>query len=126
MNVLDTDILVDVQRGHAPAMTWFNGLTEVPCVPGLVVMELVQDAQNLRQVRQVLKLIAALPVVWPTVDDCNRALADFISFHFSHGLGMVDALIASCAIGQSAGLCTFNDKHYHVIAGLTILHPYTR
>jgi len=34
-----------------------------------VVMELIQDAQNARQVRQALKLVAPLPEVWPTVAD---------------------------------------------------------
>jgi predicted nucleic acid-binding protein len=64
--VLDTDILIDIQRDHAPAVAWFNSLTDLPSVPGFVVMELVQDAQNAQQVRQALKLVAPLPVVWPT------------------------------------------------------------
>ena len=46
MLVLDTDILIDVQRNHANALAWFAGLTEMPSVPGFVVMELIQDAQN--------------------------------------------------------------------------------
>ncbi len=51
MYVLDTDVLIDIQRGHAPALVWFTGLTDLPSVPGLVVMELIQDAQNAQQVR---------------------------------------------------------------------------
>jgi predicted nucleic acid-binding protein len=35
MLVLDTDVLIDVQRGHAAALAWFAGLAEVPSVcPG--------------------------------------------------------------------------------------------
>jgi predicted nucleic acid-binding protein len=89
-------------------------------------MELVQDAQNTRQVQQVLKLIEPLPIAWPTPGDCQRALADFVAFHLSHRLGLLDALIAACAIGHSAQLCTFNVKHYRVVAGLTTHQPYTR
>jgi hypothetical protein len=48
VDALDTDILIDVQRGHPPAVAWFAQLTELPCVPGFVVMELVQDAQQTR------------------------------------------------------------------------------
>ena len=51
MYLLDTDVLIDIQREYAPALTWFATLTELPAVPGLVVMELIQDAQNARQVR---------------------------------------------------------------------------
>jgi predicted nucleic acid-binding protein len=123
--VLDTDVF-DVQRGHPQALAWFAGLTDQPSVPGFVVMELIQDAQNARQVRDALRLAAPLPVVWPTAADCQRAPADFATFHVSQGLGLLDALIGACAVGLSATLCTFNVKHYRVIPGLTILEPYIR
>lgn len=44
MYLLDTDVLIDIQRGHAPALSWFASLSEIPSVPGFVVMELIQDA----------------------------------------------------------------------------------
>ncbi len=66
MDVVDTDVLIDVQRGHPPAVGWFAGLTELPGVPGFVVMELVQDARDTREVRQALKLVA------PFSDDASR------------------------------------------------------
>lgn len=89
-------------------------------------MELVQDAQNAQQVRQALKLVAPLPVVWPAEADCSRALADFTAYHLSHGLGLLDALIAACATGLSGTLCTFNVKHYRVVPGLVLDEPYAR
>lgn len=102
MYLLDTDILIDIQRGHDPALAWFANLTYVPSIPGFVVMELVQDAQNMQQVRKVLKLVAPLPVVWPKEADCARALSDFTTYHLSHNLGLLDALIAACAVGKGA------------------------
>lgn len=126
VQVLDTDVLIDVQRGHAAALAWFAGLSELPSVPGLVVMELIQGAQNAKQVREALRLTAPLPIIWPTEADCQRALADFTAFHLSHNLGLLDALIAACAVGLSAELCTFNDKHYRVVPGLVTVQPYVR
>jgi predicted nucleic acid-binding protein len=126
MDLVDTDVLIDVQRGHPPALTWFAGLTDLPAVPGFVVMELVQDARNRREVRQALKLVTPFPVVWPTEVDCARALSDFATYHLSHGLGLLDALIAACAVGLSATLYTFNDKHYGAVPGLVTAQPYTR
>jgi predicted nucleic acid-binding protein len=126
MDILDTDVLIDVQRGHPPAIAWFAQLTEVPSVPGYVVMELVQDARNKQEVDAALRLIAPLSVVWPTAADCNRALSEFSTYHLSHGLGLIDSLIAASAVGLSANLCTFNDKHYHPVPGLTTRQPYTR
>jgi predicted nucleic acid-binding protein len=126
MGVVDTDVLIDVQRGHPPALTWFGGLTDLPEVPGFVVMELVQDARNTAEVRRALKLVAPLKTVWPTEADCTRALSDFTAYHLSQGLGLLDALIAACAVGLSTTLYTFNDKHYRVVPGLVTAQPYIR
>ncbi|HEX5447430.1 MAG TPA: PIN domain-containing protein [Pirellulales bacterium] len=93
---------------------------------GIVVMELIQDARNAREVRKALRLVSPLLIVWPTETDCARALSDFAAFHLSHGLGLLDALIAACAVGRSATLYTFNAKHYQAVPGLTVAEPYTR
>ena len=126
MELVDTDILIDIQRGHPPAVAWFSALTILPTVPGIVVMELVQDARNSREVQLALKLIAPLQLVWPTEIDCARALTNFCTYHLSHGLGLLDAIIAACAVGNSATLYTFNVKHYISVPGLTISQPYVR
>ena len=126
MDLLDTDVLIDIQRGHPPSLAWFSSLTELPAVPGFVVMELVQDARNASEVRKALKLVAPLEVVWPTEADCARALSDFSTYHPAHGLGLLDALVAACALGRNATLQTFNAKHYRVVPGLVISQPYTR
>jgi predicted nucleic acid-binding protein len=126
MDLVDTDVLIDVQRGHPPALAWFAGLTVLPSVPGFVVMELIQDARNAREVMRALKLVAPLQVVWPSEVDCARALSDFSVYHLSQGLGLLDALIAACAVGLSATLYTFNDKHYRMVPSLVIAQPYTR
>jgi hypothetical protein len=124
--LLDTDVLIDVQRGHPPALTWFSGLAAPPSVPGLVVMELIQDARNNQEVRRALRLVSPLSVVWPAEAHCARALSDFSALHLSHSLGLLDSLIAATAIGHGATLCTFNVKHYRAINGLRMLQPYDR
>jgi predicted nucleic acid-binding protein len=124
--LLDTDVLIDVQRRHPPALAWFGSLAEPPSVPGFVVMELIQDAQNAQQVRKALRLVASLPVLWPSETDCMRALSDFATYHLSHGLGLLDALIAATAVARGATLCTFNTKHYRAVPGLVLLQPYKR
>ncbi|VXD22932.1 PIN domain-containing protein [Planktothrix paucivesiculata] len=126
MYLLDTDILIDVQRGYLPAIAWFSSLTEIPSVPGFVIMELIQGTGNSQQLRNLLKLVEPLPIIWPNETDFARALSDFTAYHLSHNLGLLDALIGACALGQNATLCTFNVKHYQAISGLQITQPYLR
>ena len=126
MLIVDTDILIDVQRGNPAALAWFSGLIELPSVPGFVVMELFQGCQNGRDVMLTKKLVSHLPVIWPTELECNRALTDFSKLYLSHRLGLLDALIANCAIGRNATLCSFNEKHYLALPGLILSAPYVR
>ena len=44
-------------------------------------------------------------------------------FHLSHGLGLLDALIAACEVGRSATLYAFHVKHYSVVPGLLLARP---
>jgi predicted nucleic acid-binding protein len=126
MDLVETDVLSDVQRGHPPALAWFACPMDLPAVPGFVVMELVQVARNAQEVRQALKLVMPLRVIWPTEVDCTRALSDFTAYHLFHGLGLLDAILAVCAVGQSGTLYTFNEKRYRVVPRLATARLYTR
>jgi predicted nucleic acid-binding protein len=126
VELLDSDVLIDIQRNHPPAVQWFSSLTELPSVPGLVVMELIQDAQNVEQVRKAMKLVRPLKTVWPTETNFSHALRYFAAYHLSHRLGLLDSLIAACASGCSATLLTFNVKHYSLFSDLVVRQPYAR
>ena len=124
--LLDTDVLIDVQRGYPPAGAWLRSLQERPGVPGFVVMELVQDARNSVEVAKASKLVSRMPVVWPDEAGCATALALFAKLHLSHSLGLIDALIAATAISAGARLCTFNLKHFRAVPGLVTIQPYRK
>jgi predicted nucleic acid-binding protein len=126
MRVLDSDILIDLLRGHLPAVQWFAGLTEIPGVPGFAVLELIAGFQSKEQVRWVYELIKGMIIYWPTEIECQRALDEFASRHLSHRLGVLDALIAACALSLEATLCTFNQRHFQSIPGLVTERPYSR
>ncbi|MEW4568732.1 type II toxin-antitoxin system VapC family toxin [Tautonia sp. JC769] len=122
--LLDTDVLIDFLRGHPPAVAWLTTYDSPIGVPGLVAMELIQGCRNLAEQQRIDRELQRFPMHWPTPADCRRAYRDFASFRLSHGLGLLDALIASTAIGLGEPLASFNVKHYRVIPGLTIVQPY--
>ena len=125
MELIDTDVLIDVQRGFAAAADWFATDRDVG-IPGFVVMELVQDARNSDEVQKALALVDGLEVVWPSEAECQTALEEFSTLHLSHGLGLLDALIAATAVGHGGVLNTFNERHYRMFPGLMTLRPYQR
>ena len=74
MELIDTDVLIDVQCGFGAAADWFATDPDVG-VPGFVVMELVQDARNSDEVQKALALVDGLEVVWPSEAECHTAHA---------------------------------------------------
>ena len=67
-----------------------------------------------------------LELLWPTEIDCRTALANYATLRLSHGLGLLDALIAATVVGRAGTLCTFNVKHFSMVPGLATLQPYAR
>ena len=125
MILLDTDVMVDILRGHELAKVWLQSVDEIG-MPGLVAMELIQGCQNAREQRTLEKELSEYQLYWPNIEDCNRAMKTFSSHYLSDNIGLLDALIAETAIGIEAKLATFNVKHYRVISALQSLQPYTR
>ncbi len=124
--LVDTDILIDLQRKHPPAVAWFTTLPVMPAVPGFVAMELIQGCQNKRALLAVKNLLDPFGIVWADSEECEVALGFFSRFYLSHNLGMIDSLIAGIAVGRNIELSTFNDKHFRAIPGLRLVTPYTR
>lgn len=79
--LLDTDVMVDMLRGHPPALAWVTGLGAGPVgLPGLVAMELVQGCRNLTEQHQVERQMRRFVWYWPTTADCQRAYQDLAAF----------------------------------------------
>ena len=126
MLIVDTDILIDIQRKAPGAVEWSISLPEPPSVTGFSAMEMIQGARDSREVEIALNTIAPLTVLWPSASDCERARLLYAQAHLSHKLGLIDALIACTALGLDAELATFNVKHYRAVEGLRLVQPYAR
>ncbi len=72
MILLDTDVAVDILRGHPPAVAWLQGLGSAPLgMPGLVVMELLQGCQNKTEQQRVEQFCKPFVLHWPAEADCQ-------------------------------------------------------
>lgn len=108
-------------------MEWLKLLGEEEIVlPGFVMMELMQGCRNKAEQNRIEKIVTSFAIVWPLPDSCNVALSLFANYHLSHDVGLLDVLIAQTAVSLNLPLYTFNQKHYSMIPGLTIIEPYKR
>lgn len=125
--LVDTDVMVDIMRRHAPALAWLDLQgSETIGIPGLVAMELLQGCRDRTEQRQVESALRSYTLYWPGQTDCARAFDDFAAYYLSHNLGILDALIAETAVGLGVELVTFNTKHYNVVSELQTIQPYSR
>lgn len=127
MRLLDADVLIDTFRNYPPAIRWLTAQNRADIgIPGFVFLELLNGCQNQREMRLIQRTLAPYRLYWPTPTDCDRALVTFAQFSLSHSLGVMDALIAECAVGLGVPLCTFNVRHFRAVPGLVTEQPYGR
>ena len=123
--LLDTTIVIDFLRDHTPAVTWLrqNGAATL-ALAGFVALEVLQGARNKSELLLLRKELQKFPLCWPSDEDCNQALATYSTLYLSHGVSILDALIAHTAIGTDACLLTLNEKHFKPISSLRFQKPY--
>lgn len=127
MRLVDTDVLVDVIRGTEPAVEWVQAAhVESLAISGYTVMELLDGCANKLEVRRVRALVDPYRIVWLAEQHSEQAMDNFPQATLAHGIGVIDMLIAQCAIALDVPLLTFNTRHYRAVPGLTIEQPYER
>jgi predicted nucleic acid-binding protein len=124
--LIDTDILIDAERGLSDAITF---LTDQQAAAGVRIsivsaMELIAGCRNAAELAKVQQFLAAVQVlpVSPAGSQLARQMME--SYFLSHRLLIPDALIAATALEHGLPLYTKNVKHFQMIAGLVVARPY--
>ncbi|MFH0727945.1 MAG: PIN domain-containing protein [Pseudomonadota bacterium] len=127
MIICDTDIMVDILRGQPEALDWLASVRdETIALPGIVTMELIQGCRTRSEQQRLQKALKGYILLWPSHTACNLALKHFTTGCLSHGIGILDAIIAEIAVEAGFPLCTFNQKHYLPHPHLQTVQPYVR
>ena len=126
MSLLDTDVLVEAQRGRPAAGSWLFTVLDDISLPAAVVWEMLVGSRDSAEMRRARRFISDYSIVELNEDD-SRLARDLIEAHtLSTGLSIPDFLIAAQEINRSSTLYTFNLKHFRVIPGLDAQAPYER
>lgn len=123
--MLDTDILILLQRLVPEAQTWLGALTVAPTICFFAALELLFGCQNAKEKREAEALLAQFEIAYPTQNGLEMSRT-FASLKLSHGLGSFDALIAATALEHNLPLYTFNVKHFNAVPNLQVIVPYVR
>ena len=125
--VVDTDVLIDALRGDNRARAWLATIEpQVLGIPVLVWMEILLGVRDKREQQVVSQELARYVILHLESSDSQNAQQWFGRFHLSHGIGIMDCLIAAIAVRVGKPFYTFNLKHFQVIPGLDARAPYER
>ena len=124
--LIDSSILIDHLRGQLQAKTF---LLSVRASGGLhtsavVAAEVLIGARDLREQREVDRLLADFRIEHIEPADCALSLDLLRRHRLSSGVGWLDCLIAATAMRLNVPVATLNERHFAAIAGLTVNRPY--
>ena len=117
MIVLDTTVLIDVLRGHRPALDYLRGLDVVPACSELTRVEVLRGIRSGER-DATERLLGSLQWVGVGEGIARRAGALGAKWRRSHRLSTVDLVIAATAIELGASLATSNARHYPMFGDL--------
>ncbi|MCX6361871.1 MAG: PIN domain-containing protein [Armatimonadetes bacterium] len=126
MVLIDTDILIDIQRGYPGAADWLRSLVDDIGIPAPVAWEMLTGSRHRADLDRSKRFLAEFRAEEVTLAD-SRLTHDLISTYvLTSGLSLPDYLVAAQCLNRGCVLYTFNAKHYRSVAGLVALPPYGR
>jgi predicted nucleic acid-binding protein len=122
--IFDTNILVDLIREANPAFLYMQKISGKPFVSALTVAELYSGVHNQREKSKAEKLIRFFTVLPVTAELAAHGGYLRSLYYKSHGMDVVDAVIAATAELHSLQLVTMNTKHFPMFPDLKRPYEY--
>ena len=110
--LLDTCILVDFFRGNEKAAGFLEGLDNPPFLSVLTIAELYAGVWEGKERTLLNNLVQHFPVIPLNEEAAIKGGLYRRQYGKSHGVGIVDALLASSAEDKNLVLATCNVKHF--------------
>lgn len=123
--VVETTIVVDLLRNHSPAIGWYQAQVQPTlAITPIIWMEIIGGGQNKAERLRAARLMKQFEMTYLTQADFDWAMRTQARYELSHGVGMLDCLIASVSFRLQLPLYTHNLKHFSPIIGNLAQKPY--
>ncbi len=123
--LIDTVVIVDLLRGHRPALDWVGQIeVEDRFISIVTVFELLEGCENLRAQRQLERELDSY-ITLPITDVVSAQALSWLREHrLRAGIGYPDCLIGATARELDLPLYTLNVRHFRALQGLRVQRPY--
>lgn len=123
--IVETTVIVDFLRNYPPAITWMQ--TQMQPLLGItpiIWMEVIGGGPTKVKRVQAARLMKRFDMIDLISNDLDWAMQQQMAYELSHGVGMMDCLIASVSFRLNIPLYTHNLKHFTPIIGQLAQKPY--
>ena len=121
--LIDSDVLIDVSRGKAAARDYVDRLPEGWAISQVSALELIVGARDNRELATIDAFLSAYVIVPLRAATGARAYELLKRYSKSHGLHVLDSLVAAMAMEEALTLLTKNRKHFGMIEGRKLEVP---
>lgn len=123
--IVETNVIVDLLRRYEPAVAWYQTQTQPNLgITPIIWMEVVSGGINKAERLRSARLMEQFEMIYLTQSDLTWAMQTQMQYELSHGVGMMDCLIASVSYRLQIPLLTHNLKHYSPLLGGLAQRPY--
>lgn len=121
--LLDTAVIVDLLRGHPPALSWLEQQPRLGIAP-IVWLEVIEGARDSQAQRRAVRTLSHFERVQFQDQDFDWAIRQALALRLSHNVDTMDCLIAACAHRLGLPLYSTNLKHFSPLLGPLAQRPY--
>lgn len=123
--LIGTTIIVDLLRNHSPLFVWMNANQSLQlAITPIVWLELIAGARDRKTQDQIEQVLSPYQMEYLIDTDLDWVMRQFRQYKLSHGIGILDCLIAAPAYRLQIPLYTKNLKHFEPLLGSLAQKPY--
>jgi predicted nucleic acid-binding protein len=123
--IVETSVIVDLLRNHTPAVSWYQAQNQALLgINPIIWMEVITGGDNKVERLRAARLMQRFTMLYPIQADLDWSMQQQMAYELSHGVGMMDCLIASVSHRLQIPLYTHNLKHFTPIIGHLAQKPY--
>ena len=124
VGIVDTTVIIHLFRRNAAARAWAELQTERLSVTPYTWLEVMYGAPGKSGQAACLAIMDDFDMIYPVQTDIEWSMQAIMTYRLSHGVGVLDCLIASIAHRLQVPLFTDNVKDFPMLAIDRLIKPY--
>ncbi len=124
VGVIDTTVIIHLLRKNALAHTWMLAQTNRQFITPYTWLEVIYGAPGKSGQAAALTTMQKFSMVYPVQGDIEWAMQALKSYRLSHGVSILDCLIASIAHRLQVPIYTDNVKDFPMLDAQLVIKPY--